>query len=58
MNDVVGDQINYSTTSTDNWAQELGLQAMEMRTGVFGKEHHHTLTSMANLAFTYSNQDR
>ncbi|OCK76289.1 TPR-like protein [Lepidopterella palustris CBS 459.81] len=39
-------------------AEELGVQAIETRKRVLGKEHPATLTSMANLASTYRNQGR
>ncbi|KAE8361552.1 purine and uridine phosphorylase [Aspergillus caelatus] len=39
-------------------AEELDLQALELRKQVLGPEHPDTLTSMANLASTYQNQGR
>jgi tetratricopeptide (TPR) repeat protein len=39
-------------------AEELNVQAMQMRKRVLGDEHPDTLTSMANLASTYMNQGR
>ncbi|KAI0388377.1 hypothetical protein F5Y17DRAFT_225994, partial [Xylariaceae sp. FL0594] len=39
-----------------NEAEELFVQVMETRKRVLGAEHPSTLTSMANLASTYSNQ--
>ena len=39
-------------------AEELNMQAMEMRKRVLGQEHPDALTSMANLASTYQNQGR
>jgi tetratricopeptide (TPR) repeat protein len=39
-------------------AEELEVQVMETRKKVLGDEHADTLTSMANLAATYSNQGR
>ncbi|RYP61640.1 hypothetical protein DL771_010059 [Monosporascus sp. 5C6A] len=39
-------------------AEKLGGKAVETRTKVLGKEHPHTLTSMANLAATYRKQGR
>jgi hypothetical protein len=35
-------------------AEQLGVQVMETRTRVLGAEHPSTLTSMANLARTYT----
>ncbi|KAF5855882.1 hypothetical protein ETB97_008292, partial [Aspergillus alliaceus] len=37
-------------------AEELGVQALELRKQVLGPEHPDTLTSMNNLALTYSDQ--
>ncbi|KAE8135653.1 violaceus kinesin [Aspergillus pseudotamarii] len=39
-------------------AEELEVQAIELRKHVLGPEHPSTLTSMANLASTYWNQGR
>jgi hypothetical protein len=39
-------------------AEELDVQVMERRSRVLGEEHPSTLTSMDNLASTYSNQGR
>ena len=39
-------------------AEELEVQVSETRKRVLGEEHPDTLTSMANLASTYSNQGR
>ncbi|WAO90144.1 Hypothetical protein NCS54_00755600 [Fusarium falciforme] len=39
-------------------AEKLGGKAVEIRTKVLGEEHPDTLTSMANLASTFSNQGR
>jgi hypothetical protein len=41
-----------------NEAEELFVQVMETRKRVLGAEHPDTLTSMANLAFTWKSQDR
>ena len=38
--------------------EELEVEVMEIRKRVLGAEHPDTLTSMANLASTYRNQDR
>ena len=39
-------------------AEELEVQVMETRKRVLGAEHPDTLTSMANLAFTWKRQGR
>ncbi|RYP10705.1 hypothetical protein DL764_000495 [Monosporascus ibericus] len=39
-------------------AENFQMQATELRREVLGKEHPDTLTSIANLALTYSNQGR
>jgi hypothetical protein len=39
-------------------AEELQVQIMETKERVLGEEHPDTLTSMANLAVTYRNQER
>ncbi|XP_044716490.1 tetratricopeptide repeat domain-containing protein [Hirsutella rhossiliensis] len=39
-------------------AEKLSVDAVETRKRVLGEEHPSTLTSMANLALTYSNQGR
>jgi tetratricopeptide (TPR) repeat protein len=41
-----------------NNAEQLECQVMDIRMKCFGKEHPSTLTSMANLAVTYSNQGK
>ena len=39
-------------------AEELFVHVMEMEKEILGKEHSHTLISMANLAYIYKAQDR
>ncbi|OCK88358.1 uncharacterized protein K441DRAFT_589284, partial [Cenococcum geophilum 1.58] len=39
-------------------AEELEVQVMETSVRALGEEHLYTLTSMANLAFTFSFQGR
>jgi hypothetical protein len=46
------------TTGNYTAAETLGRKAVETGTKVLGEEHPSTLTSMANLASTFWNQDR
>jgi hypothetical protein len=39
-------------------AEELNVQVMETRKRVLGQKHPSTLTSMANLAYTWKSQGR
>lgn len=39
-------------------AEKLELQVMETRKAKLGEDHPSTLTSMANLAFTWKSTDR
>ena len=39
-------------------AEQLGVQVLDMRQNLLGAEHPDTLKSMADLAFTYSNQGK
>ncbi|KAG9229325.1 hypothetical protein BJ875DRAFT_508003 [Amylocarpus encephaloides] len=48
------------TISKGRWmeAEDLEVKVMETRSRVLGQEHPDTLTSMANLAFTWNNNER